>query len=112
MTSEALGLYLSRLADGGVLAFHITNRHLTLAPVVARLAERHGLAVRLQKHSADQPITPGLFPSWWMVMARNESDLGSLASDPRWSTPAIPPSTPLWTDDFSNILSVLSLTAR
>ena len=112
MTSDALGLYLSRLADGGALAFHITNRHLTLAPVLARLAERHGLAVRLQKHSADQAITPGLFPSWWMVMAREASDLGSLAIDPRWSTPAILPSTPLWTDDFSNILSVLNLTAR
>ena len=43
MTSEALGLYLSRLAPGGVLAFHITNRHLTLAPVLARLALNHGL---------------------------------------------------------------------
>ena len=48
MTTEALGLYLSRLAPAGVLAFHITNRHLTLAPVLARLALSHGLAVRLQ----------------------------------------------------------------
>ena len=38
MTNEALGLYLSRLAPGGALAFHISNRHLTLAPVLARLA--------------------------------------------------------------------------
>ena len=48
MTTEALGLYLSRLAPGGALAFHISNRHLTLAPVLARLALSHGLAVRLQ----------------------------------------------------------------
>jgi hypothetical protein len=47
-----------------------------------------------------------------MVMARDASDLGSLSTDARWSTPAIPPSTPSWTDDFSNILSVLNLTAR
>ena len=45
-----------------------------------------------------------------MVMGRNVSDLGSLATDTRWSTPAIRASTPLWTDDFSNILSVLRLT--
>lgn len=106
MTSEALGLYLSRLAPGGVLAFHITNRHMTLAPVLARLALDHGLAVRHQRHTANQP---GQFSSEWMVMARNTADLGSLAMDPRWSTTVIPPSTPLWTDDFSNILSVLSL---
>ena len=45
-------------------------------------------------------------------MARSAGDLGSLAADPRWSVPAIPPSTPLWTDDFSNIFSVLSLNPR
>jgi hypothetical protein len=45
------------------------------------------------------------------VMARNAVDLGPLATDARWSVPAIPPSTPLWTDDFSNIISVLNLKA-
>jgi len=43
-------------------------------------------------------------------MARNVSDLGPLAGDARWTVPQIPASTPLWTDDFSNIMSVLSLT--
>jgi hypothetical protein len=28
-------------------------------------------------------------------------------NDPRWSVPTVPAGTPLWTDDFSNILSVL-----
>jgi spermidine synthase len=111
MTAEALGLYLSRLAPGGALAFHISNRHLNLAPVLARTALSHGLAVRLQRHNTDQRVTPELFSSTWMVMARNAADLGPLAADARWSTPAIPPSTPLWTDDFSNIVSVLNLRA-
>ena len=114
MTTEALGLYLSRLAAGGALAFHISNRHLALAPVLARLALSHGLVVRLQQHSAGQSSMagPGPLSSEWMVMARSAGDLGPLASDSRWRTPAIPPSTPLWTDDFSNILSVLSLNRR
>jgi hypothetical protein len=110
MTDEAVGLYLSRLAPGGALAFHITNRHLVLAPVLARLAGNHGLAARFQQHRAT--ATPGQFSSDWMVMARSEGDLGSLATDPRWLTPRIPDGTPLWTDDFSNIVSVLSLTPR
>jgi hypothetical protein len=42
-------------------------------------------------------------------MARRRADLGALDGDPRWTAPAAPSSTPLWTDDFSNILSVLSL---
>jgi hypothetical protein len=109
LTSEALGLYLSRLAPGGALVFHVTNRHLILAPMLGRLALTHGLAVRWQRHHATQP---GQFSSEWVVMTRNTADLGSLASDPRWSEPAITQSTPLWTDDFSNILSVLSLNLR
>ena len=107
-----MGLYLSRLAPGGALAFHISNRHLALAQVLARLAVSHGLTARLQQHSVDQSITLELFSSDWMVMARNVGDLGSLAKDARWSTPAIRASTPLWTDDFSNILSVLRLNVR
>jgi len=112
VTAEALGLYLSRLAPGGALAFHISNRHLALAPVLARLGVSQGLTVRLQQHLVDQAITPELFSSDWMVMARNAADLGSLATDARWRAPVIPPSTPLWTDDFSNILSVLRLNVR
>jgi hypothetical protein len=112
MTDEAIALYLSRLAPGGALAFHITNRHLVLAPVLARLAANHGLAARFQQHRATAATTSGQFSSDWMVMARSEADLGSLAADPRWLAPPIPDGTPLWTDDFSNILSVLSLTPR
>jgi spermidine synthase len=112
LTAEALGLYLSRLAPGGALAFHISNRHLALAPVLARLAVSHGLEFRLEQHVADQTITPGQFSSDWMVMARTAADLGSLATDARWGKPSIPTSTPLWTDDFSNILSVLRLNVR
>jgi spermidine synthase len=106
LTAEALSLYLSRLAPGGALAFHITNRHLSLAPVLARLAESRGLAVRWEHQNTG---TAEQLPSEWMVMARAPDDLGSLTSDPRWSIPPVPPSTPLWTDDFSNILSVLNL---
>ena len=42
-------------------------------------------------------------------MARNRADLGALMQDARWSRSSPSPSTPLWTDDFSNILSVLDL---
>jgi hypothetical protein len=113
MTDEAIALYLSRLAPGGALAFHITNRHLVLAPVLARLAATHGLAARFQQHRATTTgMQSGQFSSDWMVMARSEGDLGPLADDPRWSTPRVADGTPLWTDDFSNIVSVLSLTPR
>ena len=45
-------------------------------------------------------------------MARNPADLAPLAADSRWSPLVATPTTPLWTDDFSNILSALALRVR
>jgi hypothetical protein len=107
VTTEALSLYLSRLAPNGVLAFHISNRHLTLGAVLGRLAAEHGLTALEQVDQHPVDLTErGQSTSNWMVMARRPEDLGALASDPRWVAPTVLPSTPLWTDDFSNILSV------
>ena len=47
--------------------------------------------------------------SRWVVMARTPDDLGGLVRDGRWAPPQGVAQAPLWTDDFSNILSVLSL---
>jgi hypothetical protein len=108
MTSEALSLYLSRLAPDGVLMMHISNRHLRLAPIVARLAASQKL-VALHQIDLPAPGWPeGKNPSHWIVMARNPRDLDALSKDKRWSSLVASPSTPLWTDDFSNILSILS----
>ena len=109
LTREAISLYLSRLAPDGVLVMHISNRHLRLAPIVARLAASQKL-VALQQMELTAPGWPeGKNPSHWIVMARNPWDLDALSKDSRWSPLVASPSTPLWTDDFSNILSVLSI---
>ena len=110
LTSEALTLYRSRLAPGGVLAFHISNRHLSLGPVLARLAEQHGLAAFSQYDRAvETPAFEGKFPSDWVVMAAAVADLGRLATDARWEKLMAAPADPLWTDDYSSVLRVLRL---
>jgi hypothetical protein len=109
MTREAVGLYLSRLASDGVLVMHISNRHLRLAPIVARLAESQGLVAVQQVESMTPNWPEGKNPSHWVVMARDRAGLGALTNDSRWSPLVASSSTPLWTDDFSNILSVLSV---
>jgi hypothetical protein len=107
MTTEAIGVYVSRLRTGGALVFHISNRHLVLAPVLTRLAAAHGLVAVRRNEVLAKVTNDGKIPSEWMVMTRTREDLGPLSQDGRWQTPGVPTSTPLWTDDFSNILSVL-----
>lgn len=108
MTREALQLYLARLAPGGVLAFHISNRHLSLEPVLARLAEQLTLASLTRRDRIpEEESAAGKTSSDWLVMARDRGDLGGLTGDARWSASRTSARVSLWTDDFSNILSVL-----
>jgi hypothetical protein len=110
ITTEAVSLYLSHLNPWGVLMFHISNQHLLLGPVVARLAASQNL-VALEEIDlmTEQPQPVAKSPSHWVVMARTAADLGLLVRDSRWRTPQAAADTPLWTDGFSNILSVLRL---
>src|SRR5207244_1936324 len=89
LTSEALTLYLSRLAAGGVMALHVSNRHLSLAPVIARLAGRHGLTAieRQEVNISKSDLLNGKTPSDWILMARSAADLDPLVSDPKWVVP-------------------------
>jgi hypothetical protein len=108
LTREALALYLDRLAPGGVLLFHISNRHFRLAPVVARLALDAGLCARTRHFEADaRQIAMGVLPSECAVLARRCEDLGAIETDPRWQVLRVPEKAPLWRDDFSSLWSVL-----
>ncbi len=109
LTREALQLYLRKLAPGGVLAFHISNLYLDLAPILGTQA-RDAVLLSLVRDDTAVPqaeMDAGKYPSIWLVMSRNESDLGGLARDARWK-PALPkPGNRVWTDDYSNPLGII-----
>jgi spermidine synthase len=108
MTKESLALYVSKLAPGGVIAFNISNIQLSFSSVLARMADDAGLVALWQQEPPDAGSWAiGKFPSEWFIVARSRADFGSLTSDPRWKVPVPRADTPLWTDDFSNILSAL-----
>jgi hypothetical protein len=100
---------LRKLAPGGIIAFHITNRYLQLGPTLCALAHDAGLVCLMDR---DDPIPQaqkdaGKFASEWLVMARSPADLGPLATDPRWKPVTVNPGTKVWTDDYSNLLSII-----
>ncbi|MBI1796410.1 MAG: fused MFS/spermidine synthase [Candidatus Eisenbacteria bacterium] len=109
LTREAFRVYLDRLAPHGVLALHLSNRYFDLEPVVARLAEDAGLAcrVRLDPATSDAERALGRVGSCWAVVTRQTSDAAALDRDPRWRPPHRRRSAPLWTDDYSSLVSVL-----
>jgi hypothetical protein len=107
LSREALQLYLRRLKRRGALALHISNRHLELSPVLARLAASEHLEAREWFDTATNVSPEIKLPSHWVLMTRCVPDLGAISGDSRWTVPKPRPSTPLWTDDFSNVWSVL-----
>jgi hypothetical protein len=110
LTREALVTYLARLRRDGVLAFHISNRHLDLEPVLADLARDAGLVALVDAETAISAAQArdGRIPSRWLVMARTADTLGGLASDPHWRVPRNGLGR-VWTDEYSNVLAVLHL---
>ncbi len=106
LTREAVELYLSRLTADGILAIHISNNHLNLRPVVAGVMRDLGLTGRVRLQNVGENIADGWYGSHWAVLARSEAALGALATDRRWDH-LVPRKERAWTDDFSNIWSVI-----
>jgi spermidine synthase len=108
LTREALQLYFNRLTPGGVVAFNVSNKYVNLTSVLANSGADLGMATyqRVDLEGTPSSIAAGIFPSAWIVMARSPSDLAALVSRPGWVPAQTDASHPVWTDDFSNVLSV------
>jgi hypothetical protein len=102
LTTEAMNLYLDKLSTEGMLAFHISNRYLDLEPLLSGLSRRAGLVAYVRRDIERNIV--GRYPSVWVVMARDDSALGTITKDDRWQRVQ---GDMVWTDDFSNILSLL-----
>jgi spermidine synthase len=105
LTREAVALYASRLAPGGALLFHVSNRFFRLRPVLGAVAPTVGLdgwvASDLLLTDADEAVVK--YPSEWIVLATPGQ---RPAPEARWTRlPA--ESRRVWTDDYSNPISAM-----
>ena len=103
LTSEAMDLYFSKLAPDGLMAFHISNRYLNLEPLLSGLSQQKGFSA-LIRNDLEFDNSVGKYASLWVVIARNDAALGELVNDSQWRRLE---GNVLWTDDFSNIFSLI-----
>ncbi len=111
LTREAVSLYISRMTDTGVLAFHISNRHIDLSPVVQAIANELALVFKEQVHQVSDKIqeVERKSSSRWILLAKNQVHLKGLALDPRWSSGNLNVTkTRVWTDDYSSLLKSIN----
>jgi hypothetical protein len=106
LTQEAFRLYARRTVPAGVIALHVSTRHLDLGPLIAGLAGTIGKAA-WEIHTRED-VERGVMDARWILVSSDRAildrpairsagrDAGAGAAPPR-----------LWTDDYSNLLQVL-----
>lgn len=105
LTREAFAAYFRHLKPDGVLAIHVTNRFLTLAPVVKAAAESFGRQARMVSVAAD-PDRLVYRSSWVLVSA--DPDVFTRGPLRGASVEiAARPGFRVWRDDYSSVFSVL-----
>ncbi|MEY3289217.1 MAG: hypothetical protein RLZZ419_1459 [Pseudomonadota bacterium] len=107
LTQEALALYFKKLKPNGILAFHITNRHLSLKKVLSIHAEHLHFSALIQEFKPQQDL-PLVVATDWVVMAKNPATLAPLSQSRlgNWQKMPLYFDMKPWTDDFTNIVSI------
>jgi hypothetical protein len=104
ITVEAMASYLRHMRPQGIIAFHVTNRYIRLAPVVQEIAFAHGLHAVLIH---DEAVNTKFRATDWVLVARDKSVFQQDAI--RHAASPIQPIQGLkvWTDNFNNLFRIL-----
>jgi hypothetical protein len=110
LTAECGEIYKQRLAPGGILALHISNRSLDLEPVTRGLAKQLGWQARMVLVAADliDDNKNGESGSRWVLLTQDpQTFANSKIRDTiiGWNSPN--EKTITWTDDFLSLWQVL-----
>ncbi|MDR7377178.1 hypothetical protein J2X19_001857 [Rhodoferax ferrireducens] len=104
ITAEAMQVYLRHMQADGIVAFHVTNRFLNLAPVVEKIALAQGLQVAFVH---DEAADSDLRRTDWVLVSRSAQRLQTPLVQSASSAIQAIPGLRLWTDDFNNLFGVL-----
>jgi hypothetical protein len=107
LTREALAQYLRLMKPGGIIAVHISNRHLDLRVVVEALALDAGLSFATISDTVD-PAKWWLYNTTWVLISTDGAQLkrpevARFAEEP----PGPDAKMVLWTDEHASLFNVM-----
>ena len=106
LTVEAFETYLRHLRPGGVIAVHVSNRHLDIEPVLGAAARRFGLAARVVADLEWRKERYWAMPSVWVLLCADEGFFARpLLARARALEDGAEPR--LWTDDYTALAQLL-----
>jgi hypothetical protein len=108
ITAEALALYFRHLKPHGILALHISNWYLDLAPVCARGAQALGKSAVVVEDNGTEASY--LSASEWVLLSDDMAWFKGPTFQGATMFPATAPASFRgWTDDFSDVVASLRL---
>jgi hypothetical protein len=105
-TEEAMEIYKQKLAPQGAVMMHVSNRHLELSSVVVGIADANDLKSWVYSEDSGRD-NEYIFATSVVVSAREEADVGTLASSEKWALTEAEDNQRVWTDDYSNVLGAV-----
>jgi hypothetical protein len=105
-TQEAMKIYKDKLAPQGAVVMHVSNRHLELSSVIVGIAEANDLQSWVYSEDSGRD-NEYIFATSVVVCARDEADVGKLASSDVWALTEADEKQRVWTDDYSNVLGAV-----
>ena len=105
-TEEAMKIYKDKLAPQGAVLMHVSNRHLELSSVVVGIADANDLKSWVYSEDTGRD-GEYIFPTSVVVSAREQADVGKLASSDVWEETEADDRQRVWTDDYSNVLGAV-----
>ena len=93
ISREAVRMYMAKLRPDGVLLFHVSNRYLDVQSLAAVVAHDEDL--------------PAFARDEYVAAVRNREGLASIRNREHWTGVETRSGIQPWTDDYSNMLSVI-----
>jgi hypothetical protein len=112
LTKDALQVYRRRLAPGGLLLIHISNRFMNLEPVLAAASADGWYSALRDYHVDATEAKRGYATSAWIALASDEAALDHLKSVTgrnNWRDLHRRAGFDGWTDDHASILPLLKV---
>jgi spermidine synthase len=106
LTREAMEMYFGKVVEGGLVAIHVTNRHLDLGPSIAATAAALPGVRAIDVTS--RPAAAGLdTASARVVFLTRNPDLAERIEAWPDARPLLATGAEPWTDDYSDLLSAI-----
>jgi hypothetical protein len=105
VSREAVQMYLKKLKPNGLILFHVSNRYMDVESLVSAVSLDVGLQGLVRYDDNEEPS--GKTSSDYVVVARHTEDFGELNSDENWTEVEKPKTIQPWTDDYSNMMSIV-----